>query len=342
MGLPRKLLVDPLLTPLYHCTSRCVRRAMLCGPGYEHRKIWIEGRLEELVAIFSIDVCGYSVMDNHLHVVVRLDPERVKTWDNLEVARRWGTLFPPRDSTGKVLELSSDWLESRESDAAWIEKTRQRLASLSWFMKCLKEPLARQANREDNVTGAFWAERFRSVAILDEESLLAVCAYVDLNPLAAGVAPTPEESAHTSIHARVEHCRQAGALETLLGDPMDRSNLDRVSAVEQSHWLCPIDDRRGQGAERPGLLAGLSLRSYLQFVDWVARMYREGKAQLHREASGILERLGTSLEQWEGTVLVLLRRSKLVGTALGQLESLRRLATARGQRWVQNLAGRPA
>jgi REP element-mobilizing transposase RayT len=342
MGLPRKLLVDPLLTPLYHCTSRCVRRAMLCGPGYEHRKVWIEARLEELVGIFAIEVCGFSVLDNHLHVVVRLDPERVKSWSNLVVAQRWGKLFPPRGPEGQVLELSPAWLESRAADAAWIEKTRQRLASLSWFMKCLKEPLARQANREDKASGAFWAERFRSVAILDEESLLATCAYVDLNPLAAGVAVTPEDSAHTSIHARVEHCRQEGVLTNLVADPMDRSQLDRVAEVEQSHWLCPVEDRRGQGGDRPGLLPGFSLRSYLLLVDWTARLYREGKAQLHRDAVGILERLGTSLERWEGKVLGLLRRSKLVGTALGRLESLERLAKARGQRWVKNLAGRPA
>jgi len=340
MALPRKLLVDPSLTPLYHCTSRCVRGAMLCGPGYEHRKVWIETRLEELVGIFAIEVCGFSVMDNHLHVVVRLEPERVKSWTNLEVAQRWGRLYPPRGPKGEVLEPSPQWLESCAADAPWLEKTRERLASLSWFMKCLKEPLARQANHEDQASGAFWAERFRSVAILDEESLLATCAYVDLNPLAAGVAATPEDSPHTSIHARVEHCRRQGALESLVSDPMDRSQLDRIAEVEQSHWLCPIEDRRGQGAERPGLLPGFSLRSYLLLVDRVARWYREGKAQLQSDVAGILDRLGASLERCGETVLNLLRRSKLVGTALGTLASLERLAKARGQRWVKNLAGR--
>ena len=78
-------------------------------------------------------------------------------------------------------------------------------------MKCLKEPLSRLANKEDGCTGAFWEGRFRSVAILDEESLLATCAYIDLNPVAAGISPTPEESPHTSFHARVEHCRSVAS-----------------------------------------------------------------------------------------------------------------------------------
>ena len=59
-------------------------------------------------------------------------------------------------------------------------------------MKCLKEPLSRLANREEQTRGAFFEGRFKSVAILDEESLLATCAYIDLNPVAAGIAEVPE------------------------------------------------------------------------------------------------------------------------------------------------------
>ena len=66
-------------------------------------------------------------------------------------------------------------------------------------MKCLKEALSRLANREEQTRGAFFESRFKSVAILDEESLLATCAYIDLNPVAAGIAEVPEASAHTSI-----------------------------------------------------------------------------------------------------------------------------------------------
>jgi hypothetical protein len=76
---------------------------------------------------------------------------------------------------------------------------RERLQSLSWFMKCLKEPLSRLANRQDNARGAFFEERFKSVAILDEESLLATCAHIDLNPVAAGIVEVPEANRYTSI-----------------------------------------------------------------------------------------------------------------------------------------------
>ena len=144
-------------------------------------------------------------MDNHLHVLVRLDPDVAAGWSDEDVVRRWGRLFPPRDMARRPLPVSDDWVKGHLLNAAWIKRARQRLGSLSWFMKCLKEPLARLANQQDQASGAFFEGRFKSIAILDEGSLLATCAYIDLNPLAAGIAPLPEASAHTSIKQRVDH-----------------------------------------------------------------------------------------------------------------------------------------
>ncbi len=92
---------------------------------------------------------------------------------------------------------------------------RGRLQSLSWFMKCLKEPLSRLANREEQTRGAFFEGRFKSVAILDEKSLPATCANIDLNPVAAGIPEVSEASAHTSIKQRVEHVKELGRAEDL-------------------------------------------------------------------------------------------------------------------------------
>ena len=142
---------------------------------------------------------GSRCIDNHLHVLVRLDPDVADDWSDEEVVRRWARLFPPRDKSRQPLPVSKAWVEWRLQDAKWVATARTRLASLSWFMKCLKEPLARLANRQDKTRGAFFEERFKSVAILDEESLLATCAYIDLNPVAAGIVQVPEASPHTSI-----------------------------------------------------------------------------------------------------------------------------------------------
>ncbi len=147
MPLAHAQLVDPSVTRWYHCISRCVRRAFLIGDGPLDRKQWLEDRLRELAETFAIAVAGFAILDNHLHVLVRLDPQRIADWSDEEVVRRWGRLFPPRDRDRQPLSLPKDWIEQRLQDARWLAKTRERLASLSWFMKCLKEPLARLANR---------------------------------------------------------------------------------------------------------------------------------------------------------------------------------------------------
>ncbi len=66
MPAPRSTIVDEAVTPWYHCISRCVRRAFLCGEGYEYRKKWIENRLKELVGVFAVELAGFAIMDNHL------------------------------------------------------------------------------------------------------------------------------------------------------------------------------------------------------------------------------------------------------------------------------------
>ena len=227
MTIARAHLVDPSVTRWYHCVTRCVRRAFLLGEGTHDRKSWIEHRLEELAQIFSVAVAGFAVLDNHLHLLVRLDPDVAQGWSDEDVVRRWGRLFPPRDKSRQAAPVSDEWVQARLKDARWVATARERLQSLSWFMKCLKEPLSRLANREEQTRGAFFEGRFKSVAILDEESLLATCAYIDLNPVAAGIAEVPEASAAYLDQATGRACQGTGTNRGPEGRPSrQRRGLD--------------------------------------------------------------------------------------------------------------------
>ena len=112
MAIARAQLVDVTLTRWYHCITRCVRRAFLLGEGDHNRREWLENRLEELAGIFAVAVGGFSVMNNHLHLLLRLDPEVAQAWSDDEVVRRWGRLFPPRDKWRQPIPVSEHWVQS--------------------------------------------------------------------------------------------------------------------------------------------------------------------------------------------------------------------------------------
>ncbi len=343
MTVARSQLVDTAVTRWYHCITRCVRRAFLLGEGSLNRKEWIENRVKELAEIFAVSVGGFSVMDNHLHLLVRLDPEATNGWSDEEVVRRWGRLFPPRDKSRQPLPVSNDWVQSRLKDAEWVAKIRGRLQSLSWFMKSLKEPLSRLANRQDKVRGAFFEQRYKSVAVLDEESLLATCAYIDLNPVAAGIVEVPEESPHTSVTTRVEHVKAQGRTSDLKASELGSVAGSTASAgLEETIWLCPIEDRRKLDSSREGMVEGLPLGSYLLLVDYTVRLFHEGKSAISAELVGILARLGTSVEGWQAR-LEKLRGGRLLGRFFAATRNrLREVATRLGVHHLANLGGCPA
>ena len=342
MTIARAHLVDPVVSHWYHCVTRCVRRAFLLGDKHQDRKSWIERRLQELADIFAISVGGFAVLDNHLYLLVRLDPALGQGWSDEEVVRRWGRLFPPRDKARQPLPVTEDWVQDRLKEPGWVARARQRLQSLSWFMKCLKEPLARLANRQDQTRGAFFEGRFKSVAILDDEALLTVCAYIDLNPVAVGIARVPESGEHTSIKQRVDHVQAQGRTNDLAAARSGSVAGSAVaSGIEESLWLCPIEDRRGVDSLREGMIEGFMLGNYVLLVDYTGRLFREGKATISREAVEILQRLGSSADSWQARLEQLKRRG---GRLLGRFfavtrDRLREVAKQCGGHHLANLGG---
>ena len=209
----RSSFVDLSVTPYYHCISRCVRRAFLCGKDsytgedYSHRREWVRTRIHFLADVFAIDVCAYAVMSNHLHLVLHINKTAAQQWDNEEVIARYGMLFP----MAVQAHLQPDVDDVSDSV---ISVWRDRLSDISWYMRSLNEHIARKANKEDDVTGRFWEGRFKSQPILDEAGLLTCMAYVDLNPIRAKMANSLETADFTSIQARLFQRAKADQDET--------------------------------------------------------------------------------------------------------------------------------
>lgn len=321
MTYARKNLVSLQDTPYYHVVSRCVRRAWLWGyddyaeRDYSHRKEWVIERLSQLTALFAVEICAYAIMSNHYHLVVHVDAQRGKGWTPEEVAARWKSLFSLPTVVDRWLRREASDVE-QEVARALAERWRTRLMDLSWFMRCLNEHLARRANEEDQCKGRFWEGRYRSQALLDEAGLLTAMAYVDLNPIRAGIAATPEEADFTSIQERIRLLRPSSQ------KPEPMANNTRVHLVAFGS--------EGQKARIP-----FGLREYLQLVDWTGRAVRPNKrGHIDAGLPPLLTRLNIDSSAW---VSAMQPKGQVFCRALGTLSHLRLHAAALGQSWVRGL-----
>lgn len=339
------------VTPYYHCISRCVRGAFLCGEdentgeSFEHRRGWIESRLRELSGVFAVDVNGYAVMSNHFHLVVHVDAARATAWSEHEVVERYGRLFP---------------LAKRRYDSAlkqvrkvMLRAWRERLGSLSWMMRALNEWVARKANKEDGCTGRFWEGRFRCQPLLDEAAVLTCMAYVDLNPVRAGIADRLEQSDFTSISARLAAAARA-LDEVTKAEPAPqtaestapRRRATGVAAREASqggrterkkivpYGLAPFADQAPERDStghrdvfRPRPIS-MKFVDYVELLEWTGRVMRPNKSGSIKRSPELLARLSVNPEAW----LEVMAGGGLATThVLGSVKRVRDFAARRGR-----------
>ncbi len=345
MGYPRSKYVKEGEEGVYHCFSRCVRRAFLYGfdpvtqTDYSHRKAWIVERLRFLSAIFAIEVCAYAILMNHYHTILRTRPDIVAGWSDREVALRWLILFPKKHGIAGGATPTEEEIWALVNCPERIALLRKRLCSLSWFMGRLNEFIARAANKEDNVKGRFWESRFKGVKLLDEAAIAACMVYVDLNPIRAGIAATPEDSDFTSIQERIRAWRDETAAQVEANDDKGNNALNSLDAPadpeasiapHRDSWLCPIASEYG----RRGIL-GMTAVEYFELVDRSGRLIRSDKhGAIDAGIVPILIRIGARPEMWLKTISHFESKFYL---AAGMLDTLRRFAAQIGRKWLKGV-----
>ena len=280
MPKPRRQQIVLSETPYYHCVSRCVRRAFLCGEdkvtkkSFEHRRAWIEERLLFLSGVYTIDICSFAIMSNHSHIVVKINSETAKNLDDIEVLSRWHKIHYGTHLTRQYCKDQKLDLELMSTLIATVNIYRKRLSDLSWFMRDLNEYIARLANEEDKCTGRFWEGRFCSQPLLDDSALLACMVYSDLNPIRSGLAANVETSDHTSIQQRVN------------------------AALQGKQPSCLLPFTGGESLKEANGI-NFELQDYITLVDATGRSIREDKTgYISQNEKDILTKLGIEKENW--------------------------------------------
>lgn len=291
MGIIRNKLISLDSTKYYHCISRCVRRAFLCGldseknKDYNYRKSIIREHLILLSNIYAIEICAYSIMCNHIHLVLHVNVDKALSLTDEEIIKRWSVLYP---SYGSKIQMLKFDCKDRSIIDKEIQRCRQNLYSISSFMKCFNQKLSVIFNKEDNCKGRFWEGRFKSVAILDQANLIDVMAYVDLNPIRAKMVSSPEEHDFSSVSERFKKAKME--LNKLIGTSKNKELMlteETINCLPQLGYLMPFNVKYCNSIS-------VNLSDYFRKISIDGKMANTDYRSANSYASAMIKKLITS------------------------------------------------
>lgn len=302
----RTQIANPDFINTLHVTQRCARHNFLmddgCGPcgKFERRRNAILDRITQLAGAFAIEVLGVALMNNHLHLILRNRPDIVAQWSDLEVARRWLRICPGFSQAHADFSKRKPDLPTLEdatllaSDKERIKLLRRRLADIGSFMWSLNDYSAKLFNLTDRMTGCFWEGRYKAQSLLDNLALLLCVLYVDLNPIRAGIAVTPEESEFTSAYLQIQSQNALKEYPNISPSLLPNAFLSPIAISPDPS--AQFSSRTGRRASDYGFL-DMSTSEYLIILDLMGRVMRsDTTAKIPNDLPPIFERLNITFE----------------------------------------------
>ena len=227
----------------YHCVSRTVNGERLFG---DREKEVLRKMLWQVADFSGVEVLTYAVMSNHFHVLIRV-PEAVGVSDG-ELLRRWAVLYPKptKYEAASFADMQRTLLAGGGEAEAIRNRLQARMGDVSAFMKTLKQRFTIWFNQSHNRYGPLWSDRFKSVLVEGQGNpLQTMAAYIDLNPVRAGLVKDPKDY------------RFCGYAEAVAGRPEAREGLRIV-------WAAYGDGSvRSLGSDSAEVAALQAHRSYL-------------------------------------------------------------------------------
>ena len=256
---------------LYHVVSRTALDGFVLA---DTEKEYLLNLIKHLSRIYFAEVLGFCIMGNHFHLLVRMD-----TGDN----------YDDEQIKGRYRLYYGEEREADLQDEEMIEQFRAKWEDLSEYVKEIKQGFSRFYNKRHGRKGFFWSERFKSVIVDNGETLINCLAYIDLNPVRAGIARRPEGYRWSSLGYHV----QAGNAERFLSMDFGLREFGVMNEKERlSYYRGFVYEKGGitrQGKERR---TGIELKAVERFRyrtryftdsgiigtrDFVQRVYRQFK-----------------------------------------------------------------
>ncbi len=243
-------------TAVYHVMSRT---ALDGFPLKDIEKDFMLDLIRRYSSLYLVEILGFCLMDNHFHILVRMFPEY--KFSDEEIKKRYENFYG----------------DERAFAAGQIPSLREKLSSLSEFVREIKVGFTRYYNKRHNRRGYFWGDRFKSVIVEKGETLINCLAYIDLNPLRAGVVERPEDYRWNSLGYHIQTGNKDNFLSLDFGLLEFGPGEIRFAVTSELHWASVLDPE-----ER--------LKGYRRYVYEAGAINRPDKMQAKVIAEKILEK----------------------------------------------------
>ena len=207
-------------TAVYHVMSRTALDGFPLG---DVEKDFMLDLIRRYAALYLVEILGFCLMGNHFHLLVKMFPEYK---------------FTDEDIKKRYVDFYGD---ERIFADGLVPTLREKLSNLSEFMREIKVGFARFYNRRHNRRGYFWGDRFKSVIVEKGETLINCLAYIDLNPLRAGIVERPEEYRWNSIGYHIQTGNKDDFLSLDFGLKEFGPGEIRSAVTSELHWASVLD-----------------------------------------------------------------------------------------------------
>ena len=178
----RRLIINDE-TAVYHIMSRTALDGFPLG---DVEKDFMLDLIRRYSTLYFVEILGFCLMGNHFHILVRMFPEH--KYSDEDIQKRYERFYG----------------DDSMFAAGWIPSLREKLASLSEFVKEIKQSFSRYYNKTHHRRGTLWGERFKSLIVENGETLINCLAYIDLNPIRAGLVDRPEDYRWNSLGYHIQ------------------------------------------------------------------------------------------------------------------------------------------
>ncbi len=178
---------------IYHCTTRTVNGEFLFGEGSRER---LRKQLWQIADFSGVEVLTYCLLSNHFHLLIRVPDKEEIALSDRELLRRYGVLYPEPTEYQSMTVKNLEAVLKKGGREATISRKRllARMHDVSEFMKTLKQRFTIWYNGTHDRYGTLWSERFKSTLVEGTEAALRItAAYIDLNPVRAGIVEDPKD-----------------------------------------------------------------------------------------------------------------------------------------------------